>query len=154
MRAFLTYVLAALAAGSVFHLVPVLALLGRGEPVPEGGFVVLLMTLLINSLVLVVVGSAIWTASGALLSMIDFSRFPFLNIARGAVVFAVVGVSAVLVGSIVYGSQDQAGAMMIAAFFAAEALPLTGALCAIMGAAWGTVFWLRAPKPQTTGAAA
>ena len=140
MRTFLTYVLAALAAlltASVFGAV-------RGELSGIGA------TQVAREAILIGLMSAAWGSLNIVFPDGGSQNPPARWVAKGVLAYSlvtlVIVLSMVQFAEIIFSSEPTFGQI-------AEATPtlleVTG-----FGAAWGTVFWLRAPKPQTAGIAA
>ncbi|WP_091771275.1 hypothetical protein [Maricaulis salignorans] len=100
----------------------------------------------VNSAVMLVgvIFSGAWFASEVLVRSVGLQETPFSMIARAVSIVLVlaVGVAIGRAGGFAQGLSD------LATSFARAVPYLVGA------AAWGTVFWLRAPRPQTAGVAA
>lgn len=154
MRTFLTYVLAAFAAAAVFHLGPVFSYIVRGEPVPTGFLGAIAIILPVSTALVGMVGGAFWALTGLVTAAVKLNRHALISIPRGVVAFLLIGFTMLGVWTTWYGVQDAPGASSIATVVGATARPLVVGLFGIMGLVWGSVFWLRTPKPQTVEAAA
>ena len=151
MRTFLTYVLAAVCAGALVTLI----VSGRHHfdlfsGILDGRYrAVAGLNPLIEWSV-----RAIGYLIGLGLPALIVSRFARVNRAWGSLVSALaVGVLLASVAFVIVW----VGYLMIAPLIGIASEPVTMEVwleLAIAGLAWGTVFWLRAPKPQTAGIAA
>ena len=155
MRTLLTYVLAALAAAIVLSTPKFFGLLtdaGQGDPrLAAGGFGAAIVGFGIDLLVAFNFFGLIWALATTVLSKLGREVRNAWHLLLG---FAVFFLPPAVFFSITRALATQSD-------YGPEFIPVSdsGFLIAIAstfvaGLAWGTVFWLRAPKPQTAGIAA
>ena len=166
MRTFLTYVLAALAAAFVLaaaaNLPGIASVALAGEPRLAGGMVSeALVSFMLWAVLLGAVGSAAWLLGGFVVRSFGVPGDGIWVTVRGSLIFWILfaGLGWMLFGTDLFVFER-----------GGELLPIHGLLTAlgvfylpglffvvggaVIGAIWGTVFWLRAPKAQTAGIAA
>ncbi|WP_417483719.1 hypothetical protein [Maricaulis salignorans] len=144
MRTLLTYVLAALAASSA-----ALAVLFLADPHRFGSVAGAAIGLIFYSVLALVVASPVW-------KILDLGRARFSRISggmwripQGILVFLVPSAGFSMILSAINNLKSPAHEANFLDFLGPQIMALL-----VAGAAWGTVFWLRAPKPQTAGATA
>lgn len=158
MRTFLTYVLAVLAATVVFSAGELIrfvqssdfaAALDAGDPqMISGGLASLFVTVLLDFLIGLAVVGLIWRALSTTLGRaVSVSIFSYISRGIGAhVLLAAISVAFLVAFGGVRGIDDLGvGVTELAGYLV---------IVLIAGVAWGTVFWMRAPKPENTGIAA
>ncbi len=150
MRTFLTYVLAALAV----TVVPVAAKLVSLADIPFGDPRILAgaVSEMIVSVVLgfvwsLVVIGALWSAVGYASNALRLELRGWRNLLRG-IAAHLLQIGFVFLFALVLGAEAVGG--MAAGFDWVATL----ATALVAGSIWGTVFWIRAPKPITAGIAA
>jgi hypothetical protein len=151
VRTLLTYVLAALAAIVFAGLIDFadaftryLAQAGQGDPAIVAPTISrLLMTVPIALVANIVLVGPAWMATRFLFQRQGIEIRDWGLVATGAVIYLIL-ITAV----------EQVVTLVVSQSLATNGLVLRTAEHFVAGAAWGTVFWLRAPKPQTAGIAA
>jgi hypothetical protein len=155
VRTFLTYVLAALAAGLLFGGVQMVmlyeAIMAEHElSVLELVFVSLTAGLLIGGLVSLIVVSPVWMAVRGIIPALRSKAWAKYQPLIGMVAFVLLGAIAISISmsflrgyGIPVGSEIYNDAVLTMLLHNAAAF-------LVPGLAWGTVFWLRQPKNNQT----
>ena len=152
MRTFLTYVLAALVAALVLSGPEFMSALTSGDPrLVAGGLAAAMVGFLIDLLVAFHVFGLVWLIASSLFKRFGHEVRKMGNLFLGAAVYALPPM-VFFVLSRLTTVETGSGPNFIP--FSDPGFLVALATTVLAGAAWGTVFWIRAPKPTTAGIAA